>query len=367
MPQDEPIAPSATAEFLTRCSRQEQRFFYPCNAKHREPQPCTFSFRRGSGRGSATVRVEECSFEEGGTGWRVWPCALLLACWLASSEHVLGLSHGTTVLEVGCGLGLPGLTAAALGAADAVLSDCLPVLLGTLVRSARANADSATRTRVAMLDWDLEASPRAEAAAEADELQHEEYSTEQGVKAAQLAAVAADAESTACPRDTAWQQLGESERFGLLLASDVVYSMRHARQLPKVLAGRLRSGGRVAAMVPVRSEAHTRCFLCGLLAHGFRLLVSRVDRPWVEGVTAIQRGAAEPAADGDAEDAARCWTRHTAANGKPFWHNARSQQSVWTDPALAAAWREAATPFSADAPLREGEILFVDAVLPLAT
>jgi hypothetical protein len=105
-------------------------------------------------------------------------------------------------------------------------------------------------------------------------------------------------------------------------------------------------------MVPVRSEEHTRCFLCGLIARGLLVRVSRVDREWVEGVTATQLEAEFDGAE---------WTRCTARNGRPFWHNARLQASVWTDPKKAAAWRHAATDFAADAPLVEGEILFVDA------
>ena len=384
------IAPESTANFLARCARAHDRFFYPCNAKHREPQSCTYVFRSSGVAEVFEVRVAECTYSEGGTGWRVWPCALLLSCWLAAERRELQLPT-LRVLELGCGLGLPGLTAAALGAAQSVLSDCLPILLRTVAESVRCvhvgAGDTRTgsrRTRVALLDWDEEAPGCADAA--------EIYSTEQAIKQQQLQGLAVDA--AGITRDDVEEPLYErrlarSERFGLLLASDVVYSRQHAEQLARVVAARLAwppadsrpaearpdvrpgempgearasetpavgpsepQGGRLAAMVPVRSEEHTRCFLCGLIARGLLVRVSRVDREWVEGVTATQLEAEFDGAE---------WTRCTARNGRPFWHNARLQASIWTDPNKAAAWRHAATDFAADAPLVEGEILFVDA------
>ena len=77
------VAADATAAFLTKCARNPGRWFYPCSANHREPRRCAFEFRRASEDNTAPrrliVRVEECAYTEGGTGWRVWPCALLLA------------------------------------------------------------------------------------------------------------------------------------------------------------------------------------------------------------------------------------------------------------------------------------------------
>ena len=251
---------AGTAAFLERCARaspsaESSRFFYPCNAKHREPRRCAFAFRRrtpvsvATGPATIEVRVAECEYTEGGTGWRVWPCALLLACWVAEHESELALA-GSRVLELGCGLGLvrtisaqtshdeclvldsyllscsvaslysqPGLTAAALGSLEAVLTDCLPVLLRTIDSSVQANAEVAPefRARVALLDWDDDAPVGSELAGE-------EFSTEQGVKAAQLA----DGDVL---RDTA--RLRDDERFHLILASDVIYSMTHAIQLPR--------------------------------------------------------------------------------------------------------------------------------------
>ena len=79
-----PVAPSSTADFLRRCARAPDRFFYPCNAKHRAPRTCTYQLRprrhradseasseagseAGSegGAGLVSVRIEECAYTEG--------------------------------------------------------------------------------------------------------------------------------------------------------------------------------------------------------------------------------------------------------------------------------------------------------------
>ena len=290
------VAADATAAFLTKCARNPGRWFYPCSANHREPRRCAFEFRRASEDNTAPrrliVRVEECAYTEGGTGWRVWPCALLLAGWLVAREQELQLIR-RRVLELGCGLGLPGLTAAVLGA-DSAVTDCLPVLLRTVERSARANdGDGACGARVAMLDWDDESPAEAQ-------LSGEEFSTEQGVKAAQLRAESAEGggEGAAAGVPAAGcARLEPAERFDLLLASDVIYSQTHARQLPAVLARRAAAGARLCAMVPVRSEEHTRLFFAGLAGHGVQQLsVARVDAAWVARVMSHpqQREAAAP-------------------------------------------------------------------------
>jgi hypothetical protein len=129
------VPANGTAQFLSKCAKNPGRWFYPCSANHRAPRRCTFEFLQSSV--PVHVRVEECAYTEGGTGWRVWPCALLLAGWLVGQARALRV-QGCRVLELGCGLGLPALTAAVLGA-ESVASDCLPVLLRTVERSACAN------------------------------------------------------------------------------------------------------------------------------------------------------------------------------------------------------------------------------------
>ena len=66
---------------------------------------------------------------------QVWVCRGLGAVIYPSIHPSI---QGCRVLELGCGLALPALTAAVLGA-ESVASDCLPVLLRTVERSACAN------------------------------------------------------------------------------------------------------------------------------------------------------------------------------------------------------------------------------------
>ena len=276
------VEPAAAAAFLLRCAKTPQRFFYPCNAKAREPVTCVYRFQRGVARGFGPgpsiceARVFECAYDAGGTGWRAWPSALLLACWCAEHYGALELARAR-VCELGCGLGLPGLAAAALGAADVTLTDCLPRLLATVRESAQATAaaNGGRAPSVSVLDWDVEAPPDAAAAAEA-------YSTEQGVRSAQR-----------CDDEAADEApLAADARFDVLLATDVIYSRAHAAQLPAVVARRLAPGGRLCAMVPVRSEGDARTFLGGLQRIGADVRLARVTAEWCAAATAAQRGEA---------------------------------------------------------------------------
>lgn len=316
------LTPAASAAFLEKCARTasstQSRFYYPCNAKDGEPQTCTFALRSRQSTQVIEIVVAECSYSSGGTGWRVWPCALLLACWLCAHMD----SRPRRVLEVGCGLGLPALTAAAImrRPGEATLSDCLPQLLATCrlnVAANRGGTAAAGSARVALLDWDDEAPVEAA----------ETFSTEQGVKAAQLAAVA---EGGAAEGGAA-ERLASDERFDLLLATDVIYSMTHARQLPRVIAGRMARGGELCAMVPVRDEAHTRCFLRGLGESGLCVSVARVDEAWVSRCVAPQRDGPR-AEDGPEAEAAEAGL------------DLRGEGLV---------------PWAAERPLAEGDIYFV--------
>ena len=272
------VSSSSTAAFLLRCARAPQRWYYPCNAKHREPVCCSFELRPAP----VPVLLHECAWSDGGTGWRAWPCALLLACWLARGGSV----RGRSVLEVGCGLGLPGLAAAALGAARVVLTDCLPRLLTEAVaRSVAAMraalGGDAVDLTAALLDWDDEAPPAA----------GETYSTEQAVRADQRADQAHGASETPTVLAEGAKSLAEGAKFDVLLASDVIYSATHAAQLPVVLAARAAPGATLCAMVPIRSAEHTRLFLAGLQRRHFDVTASVVNVAWVEAVVATQAGA----------------------------------------------------------------------------
>lgn len=281
------VDPTATAAFLLRCARKPDRWYFPANAKAREPVCCAFTLCLArSVPGSVDVHIQECAYTEGGTGWRVWPCALLLAVWLTGHAVELGLEK-LWVLELGCGLGLPGIVCAALGAVHVDVTDCLPRLL-RCVRESIAVNQLEGRCRALMLDWDHEAPP-----AEVGGSMHEEFSTEQGIKASQLA----EAESNPTQEDrvptgkqssSAVPGIESGTRFGLILASDVIYSFTHASQLPRVISQRLERAGRLCMMLPVRDQVHTRVFLSGLVNHGLLVLIERVDPDWTARVVATQ-------------------------------------------------------------------------------
>lgn len=257
-----------------------------------------------------------------------------------------------------------------------VLTDCLPRLLHVVARSVYANLSSSddesegackqdgvcphTRVRVAMLDWDAEA---PEAASTADV-----YSTEQGIKAAQLSASmssAAGAGSLALPPSQASPSepteplsgqpppVGSVDRratFDVVLASDVLYSLTHAAQLPHVIANHLAPGGRLVAMVPVRSTDHTSRLLGGLRELGLHVTASRVDRKWVSGVIAAQHRA-------DGADRAKAGTSAIDAT-------ARGRGSSLCQ---ALPMHHAAEEVDEHTQLVEGEILFVEAHAPSAS
>ena len=71
--------------------------------------------------GATLVTVNELDFADGGTGARVWDAAIALSIWL--TRH--GVLHGKTVLELGAGVGLCGISAALTGA-DVTLSELGP-------------------------------------------------------------------------------------------------------------------------------------------------------------------------------------------------------------------------------------------------
>ncbi|XP_008448745.2 uncharacterized protein LOC103490817 [Cucumis melo] len=67
------------------------------------------------------------------TGSWVWNSAFVLAEWMATQCKLLDFDfRQKNVIELGAGAGLPGLTAALLGANRVVLTDVKPLLLGLL-------------------------------------------------------------------------------------------------------------------------------------------------------------------------------------------------------------------------------------------
>lgn len=98
-------------------------------------------------------------FDQVGLGAMVWSSAVGLSIWLSRAARTGELSlAGVRLLELGAGVGLPGLLCAQLGA-DAPLQITLTDLSGQLVDCMRANArcnakDGAPLPNADILNWD---------------------------------------------------------------------------------------------------------------------------------------------------------------------------------------------------------------------
>jgi predicted nicotinamide N-methyase len=90
-------------------------------------------------------------------GGEVWEAALLLATHLCCTGVGRDLVVGRRIHEIGAGVGLPGLAALAVGAADVVLSDYPPHVVDNLCANARRNPApaqlGAATARAIRLDW----------------------------------------------------------------------------------------------------------------------------------------------------------------------------------------------------------------------
>lgn len=93
------------------------------------------------------VRAAEQSGADGRGYWaHLWPSAVTLAEWVTTTSL---LAPGSRVLEVGCGLGLVSLAAAARGC-DVIATDVNAEALELLARSA---AENHLALRTVRLDW----------------------------------------------------------------------------------------------------------------------------------------------------------------------------------------------------------------------
>ncbi|MCO5604208.1 hypothetical protein L7F22_058371 [Adiantum nelumboides] len=100
------------------------------------------------------------------TGAWIWDSALLLAEWLVSAVQAdqLQMTYTTRVIELGAGCtGLPGLTAALLGAGEVMLTDRPGQLLAVLQANVSANGLDERRVQVKDLEWGQEAKAETEA------------------------------------------------------------------------------------------------------------------------------------------------------------------------------------------------------------
>ena len=141
----------------------------------------------------------------------LWPSAIALSRFLIREKII---QPGMQVLEIGCGLALPGIVAGKLGA-DVVLTDYLPEALELARRNLSRNIPG-REAGFELLDW---RTPRRELAAD------------------------------------------------LVLASDVAYETRAFDPLPNAFKTLCRPGGQIIISEPDRAMA--RAFLQALTLEGF--------------------------------------------------------------------------------------------------
>jgi predicted nicotinamide N-methyase len=159
----------------------------------------------------------------------LWPSGLALARKVAELPLVR-----RTVLELGCGLGLPSLVASLAGA-DVVATDWAPEALELLHRNAERNGAALTATCV---DW----------------------------------------------RDAAALPAG---RFDLVLAADVLYEARNAAPLLAALGRTVAEGGR--ALVADPGRRHAQAFLDDARSDGWRVTTAAEPLLPRGGISTLER------------------------------------------------------------------------------
>ncbi|KAJ6714885.1 HEPATOCELLULAR CARCINOMA-ASSOCIATED ANTIGEN [Salix viminalis] len=154
------------------------------------------------------------------TGSWIWDSALLLSRWLVASQLDL---RNKSVIELGAGAGLPGLTAALLGASRVLLTDIAPLLPG-LVKNVEAN-ELEDRVEVRELVWGS---------------------------------------------DESLSRIGESRGFDVVLMSDVFFDIEHMAALGRTL--KMLSGSKTRVLAASEVRFWTGECLNELASQGFEVV-----------------------------------------------------------------------------------------------
>ncbi|KAJ6342249.1 hypothetical protein OIU78_010223 [Salix suchowensis] len=154
------------------------------------------------------------------TGSWIWDSALLLSRWLVASQLDL---RNKSVIELGAGAGLPGLTAALLGASRVLLTDIAPLLPG-LAKNVEAN-ELEDRVEVRELVWGS---------------------------------------------DESLSRIGESRRFDVVLMSDVFFDIEHMASLGRTL--KMLSGSKTRVLAASEVRFWTGGCLNELASQGFEVV-----------------------------------------------------------------------------------------------
>ena len=171
--------------------------------------------------------VRACDWANGGLGFRVWGAAQQLAAAVARGADAGGVElAGRRVCELGAGLGLPGLAAAALPAPPSVvvLTDALPALLASLAAGAALQGAPCAAQRC----WDWRTASGARISVR--RLLWEEDAGQPEARGSLLAATMRRVarEATAAGADAA-PTLEVDAQFDVILGADVLYDEAQAQ------------------------------------------------------------------------------------------------------------------------------------------
>lgn len=98
-------------------------------------------YRRESEEYELPIKAISVVHERGrGIAWRIWPAAHVLIDWLEKNQRKW-CKNSTHCIEIGAGVGLVGIAAAALGSDSVTITD-LPEELAAIERSVSVNNDS---------------------------------------------------------------------------------------------------------------------------------------------------------------------------------------------------------------------------------
>jgi predicted nicotinamide N-methyase len=297
------------------------------------------------------VCVRELEYCDGGLGFRLFPAALWLSAWLATRPQLL---RGATLLELGAGLGLVGLTAACTGLCARVwLTDFNPGLLRALAAAAAANDVRGGSCCVAHCDWAEEAAAASSSAIDAPPGAFERDANPEFFRIRAQLEASAGTGTSATDADAAaaaavFPRLPRGETFSLVVATEVLYEMFAAVTLPGVVAARLARRGRFVTLMAVRDADLLAEFLARLQRAGLRVALrglADVALPPADAAQAAAQAAAHAAAMHASEDAPLCGGEW--AVGAAGWQ-ALLRSGGAGGGALEAAWVEAQRPGSDD-------------------